>query len=429
MCAAPAVGADESLVYEPQAPPVGVATVPWRIRDRPRIPANVWFLGFTSLLTDISSEMVASVLPIYLLVQLGLSPLVFGALDGLSHGITALSRWVGGVLADRLRRYKEVAAVGYGLSAMCRLALLAAGGQVPALAAVVAADRVGKGIRTSPRDALISLSAPAEGLGSAFGVHRALDAAGAMLGPLVAFAVLAVAQARFDVVFVTAFSIAVVGLGVLVFFVSPVPASGQTGDDLRPSLRAAVSLFRLSDVRSTAALVSVLGLFTISDGFVYLALREEVAFAPSLFPLLFVGTSVSYMALAVPAGRLADRFGRLPVFLAGHLVLALTYAVLVNTPSSVLGAVVIVALLGAYYAATDGVVAALASGFLPAAVRGSGLAFIGTAHSLGRLCASVLFGWFWTQFGREAALGGFAVTLGVGVLSAAVILRGKQRLT
>jgi hypothetical protein len=301
-------------VYEPQAPPVAVAGVRWSILDTRRIPANVWFLGFTSLFTDISSEMVASVLPLYLVVQLGLSPLAFGTLDGLSHGVTAISRWSGGVLADRWRRHKEVAAVGYGVSAMCRLALLAAGGSLPALGAIVAADRIGKGVRTSPRDALISLSAPADGLGAAFGVHRSLDAAGAMLGPLVAFAVLALAQTRFDVVFLTAFSVAIVGLGVLIFFVSNSEIPARAADETRSSLIAAFSLFRRTDFRRATVLVSVLALFTIGDGFVFLALHDEVAFAPRFFPMLFAGTSVSYLMLALPAGRLADRVGRVPVF-------------------------------------------------------------------------------------------------------------------
>src|SRR6476659_8776731 len=122
-----------------------------------RISPTVWALGFTSLLTDVSSEMVASVLPMYLVLQLGISPVAFGVIDGLYQGMAALVRIVGGLLGDRWRRYKELASVGYGISAACRLLILAAGASWTTIAGVVAIDRIGKGLRTAPRDALISL--------------------------------------------------------------------------------------------------------------------------------------------------------------------------------------------------------------------------------------------------------------------------------
>ena len=154
------------------------------------VAPNVWLLGVTSMLTDVSSEMVASVLPMYLVFQLNLSPLAFGTLDGLYNGVSAATRWISGVAADRWGRHKELAAAGYGLSAVCRLGLIAAGGTYAAVAAAIAAERLGKGIRTAPRDALISLSAEPQQLAQSFGVHRALDSTGAMLGPIVAFALL-----------------------------------------------------------------------------------------------------------------------------------------------------------------------------------------------------------------------------------------------
>lgn len=168
-------------------------------RTRPRPPrgtgarravaGNVIALGAVSLVTDVSAEMVTAVLPLYLVVGLGVSPLAFGALDGLYQGASALSRLVGGHVADRAQRRKLVAGTGYALSAGCKLALLAA--TTPwAVGAVLAADHTGKGLRTAPRDALISLSCPPEEQGRAFGVHRAMDTAGALLGPLAAFAVL-----------------------------------------------------------------------------------------------------------------------------------------------------------------------------------------------------------------------------------------------
>ena len=163
--------------------------------------------------------MVASILPLYLVIGLGLSPFVFGVVDGLYPGVTALVRWGGGVLGDRTRQHKALAAFGYAVSTVSRLAWLLVGAHVPGIMATVTADRVGKGIRTAPRDALISLSTTSADLGAAFGVHRAMDAAGAMLGPLGAALIVALAPQRFDFIFVISFSLGIVGLAVLLLLV------------------------------------------------------------------------------------------------------------------------------------------------------------------------------------------------------------------
>jgi MFS family permease len=382
----------------------------WRM-----VPRNVWVLGLTSLLTDLSSEMVASVIPVYLVVHLHLSPLAFGALDGLYNGASAAMRWMSGILSDRWRRHKQVAFSGYFLSALSRIGLLAAGGNVTALAAVVAVDRMGKGIRTAPRDALISLSTTPNRLGQSFGVHRALDATGAMLGPVAAFAILAVLPGSFDVVFAASLAVAVVGLGVLMLFAENVTGAASQ-DSPRPSLRTAIGLLRQREFRNVVIVSAALAALTISDAFVYLALRDRLQFAPTLFPVLYVGTSLSYLLLAAPAGRLADRLGRPGMFLAGHLPLLALYWIMVEPPGSVAGVVLALALLGAYYAATDGVLAALASGLLPPALRGSGLALLATATSGARLLSSVGFGSIWVAMGKDPAILIFGVALSAVVV-------------
>src|SRR5450755_2089111 len=134
----------------------------------PTVSKTVWALGFTSLLTDISSEMVASILPVYLVLYVGISPVAFGMLDGIYQGAAALVSVVSGVLADRWRRHKEVAALGYGLSAACRLLILVAGNAWGIIAAIITLDRIGKGIRTAPRDSLISQRSPEPELATAF---------------------------------------------------------------------------------------------------------------------------------------------------------------------------------------------------------------------------------------------------------------------
>ena len=308
-------------------------------------------LGLTSLFTDISSEMVNAVLPLYLTLQLGFSPLQFGLVDGLYHGITALARIQGGLVADRNGRYKEVAGTGYALSAVCKAGLWSAGtGWVPTVGFLFL-DRLGKGIRTPPRDALISLSTPTSSLGEAFGVHRTLDTLGAFLGPILAFSLLALIPAAYDVVFVTSFFVAMIGFGVLFFFVSN--EVGRPRDTVRPvvSLGSIASLVRLPPFRAVLLAGGVLSIATVSDSFVYLILQRTAQLNPSFFPLLYVGTSLVYLSLAVPAGKLADRIGRPTLFLAGYGLLGCLYAVMLWPHFGSFGVAFSLFLLGAHYAA------------------------------------------------------------------------------
>jgi hypothetical protein len=249
----------------------------WRLFDV-RVSSTVVLLGLTSLFTDISTEMVSAVLPLYLVLHLGFTPFHFGLVDGLYQGVTALVRVAGGLIADRGRRYKEVAGFGYALSAACKLGLWSAGSAWLPTLGFLFLDRTGKGVRTAPRDALISLSSPPARLAEAFGVHRALDTAGALLGPIVAFGLLGLVPGAYDVIFVMSFCLAVVGLGVLLFFVSnatvPVEAPGPA-----VSLRAACRLLRRPGVRGVVVAGGLLSVATVSDAFVYLTFQRRALIA------------------------------------------------------------------------------------------------------------------------------------------------------
>jgi len=387
-----------------------------------RVSPVVWSLGFTSLLTDISSEMVTSILPMYLVVHLRVSPVAFGIIDGLYQGVSALLRVTAGFIGDRWRHHKRVAAVGYGLSAVCKLGLLAAGNGWTAIASIIALDRTGKGIRTAPRDALITLNSDARDLASAFGVHRALDAAGAMLGPLVAFLILAVRPSGFDIIFVASCCIAVIGVGVLLLFVdAPRPRAVPAGEP-KASPQAAIRLLRDPGFRSVAVAAGALNLATISDAFVFVVLQQRIGFSVVTFPLLYIGVSVVNCMIAVPGGAVADRWGRVRVFLGGHALLLALYALLLLPGGNLARVVLCVLLLGAYYAATDGVLSALLGAALPPHLCGSGLALVATATNGSRLGSSVLFGILWTAIGVNAAIGLFTLGLGVALAGAVWIL-------
>lgn len=374
-----------------------------RSRTSAGVGRTVVLLGVTSLLTDISSEMVATVLPLYLVYVAGFTPLQFGIVDGLYRGAAALVGLVSGFAADRRRRHKEVASVGYGLSAVCKLALVLVGGSAGAIGAIVMFDRVGKGIRTAPRDALISLSSSKERLGAAFGVHRAMDTTGAMTGPLIAFGLLALAPLAFHSVFLVSFCFAVAGLGVIVLLVPSRPAPAAE-PEAAPGLREMGRLLAQPRFRGVVVAAVLLGLTTISDAFLYLALQRHLDLPATAFPLLFVGASLAFMLLAVPAGRLADRVGRGRVFVLGYAALLPVYVSLVVPVGGAIALAVCLTLVGASYAATDGVLAALGAATLADEVRASGLAVIGTATNAARLVASVAFGAIWTLAGLDTAV-------------------------
>jgi MFS family permease len=387
-----------------------------------RVSRNVVLLGLTSLFTDISSEMVSTVLPLYLVYTRGLDPLQFGVVDGVYLGAGVLVRIASGFVADRWRRQKEMAVLGYGLSAVCKLLFLVVGSAWGALVGVVLADRTGKGIRTAPRDALISLSSDRDQLATSFGVHRALDTTGAMIGPLLAFGLLTLSPLDFRAIFVVSFCSAVVGLGILALFVEKPAPRGEREAEVAVSLRATAALLRVPRLRALVFAGAVLAAATISDAFLYLGLQHHLHFDSRYFPLLYVGTALSYMLLAVPLGRVADRWGRGRMFVGGYALLLVVYSSLL-LPSIGIGAIVVyLALFGAYYAATDGVLMALASAVVPAPLRTGGLALLGTATTLSRLLASVLFGALWTAFGIRAAALAFAGALVVGLATAAVAL-------
>ncbi|MGW1464348.1 MFS transporter [Streptomyces sp. NPDC002308] len=421
-------------------------------RRRVAVTPTVLALGTVSLITDVSSEMVTAVLPLYLVAGLGLSPLGFGLLDGVYNGFSALVRLVGGHFADRGGgRHKLVAVFGYGVSALCKPLLLMVHTLTP-IGLVLAADRTGKGLRTAPRDAMISLSSPPEARGRAFGVHRAMDTAGALLGPFAAFLILRATVDGYDAVFTVSFCVAVAGVLVLVLFVpskplapsgtlatsgplapsgahvpsralAPSPTSAPSGTGApraveaaerpRPTLRAALALLRHRRIRRIAVCALLLGLATVSDSFVYLLLQHRLGVPDRWFALMPVGTAAAFLLLALPLGRLADRVGAWQVFLAGHVALLGAYGLLLSSWHGAALPYVVLVLHGAFYAATDGVLMAAASQSVPEELRSSGLALIQTGQAFARFACSLAFGAAWTAWGDRTALLAAAVALAV----------------
>ena len=413
---------------------------------RDRVAPTVILLGLVSLFTDISSESLSAVLPLYLTAVLGLSPLAYGFVDGLYQGVSALVRILGGWLADRADRPKWVAFAGYGLSAVTKIALIPLHG-FAAVTAVITVDRLGKGVRTAPRDAMIAASTPAHALGRAFGVHRALDTAGAAIGPLVAFAILFWVPGDYTSVFVASFAAAMIGLAVLGLMVPDLrprraaartaqaaeepttkPDAQATAKQDAPSSRVTPSLRTMtrSGMGRLVAATSLLSVLAISDGFLYLSLQQRDDLAATWFPLLFVGTNVAYFALAIPFGRLSDRIGRAKVLVAGHLLLVGAYLCTAGPVGGLGMTLLTLLLLGAFYATTDGVLAALTSTLVPTEVRGVAIATTQTVVALGRFAFPLTFGVLWAWLGRGPAVLTYAVLLASAIPVAWWLLAGLR---
>lgn len=389
-------------------------------RHHSRLPANVCALGVTSLLTDISSEMVTSALPLIFILHLHASPAALGAVDGVQHGMAALARLVGGFFADRWRAYRLTAAVGYLLSAGCRVGFLLSAAPTH-FTSFLALDRVGKGVRTGPRDALLAASVPPSQRARAFGLHRSLDTAGAMLGPIATYCVLRALPNDYASVFV--FSLVFAGLGVFVLITYTTSPAAAPMLASQPVARETwTALWRAHGTRRLCLLSTLLGAATLGDSLIYLTLQRGFGFATQQLPLLYVATPAVCMCLAYPLGGLADRAGPRRVLGLGYLALLFVYGATLLPVSNWLGVVVGVGLLGLHYAATDGVFAALASDHLPAASRATGLSVLATLNSLGRVVGGTAFGLLWSNLSEASAVAIFAGAATILVVASGLLL-------
>ncbi|SFG90976.1 Major Facilitator Superfamily protein [Duganella sp. CF458] len=399
----------------------------WRSRRGARrqpgqaLPRTVYALGATSLLTDVSTEMVASVLPVYLMLALHLSPAEFGVADGLFRGGAAVAALLlGGLLTYGSGRSKLIAGAGYGMSVLAKLALLASGA-FAAIVACLALDRLGKGLRAAPRDTILAASVAPHQLGLAFGTHRAMDGAGALAGPLLAAGLLWLAPQQYTLLFLVALAFALAGMAVFGRLVpadaaGTLPASAPRAQD-RLALRTHWQRCLPPACRKLLAAAMLLSLFTVSEGMIYAQMQQSFALEPFMQPLLPVGTAAAFLLLAAPIGWLADRAGRLRVFVGAHIVLLPLYGLLWGAAGAtppVWQAAALVLLLGCYVAATDGVLMAAVAAAVPPAARGMSLALFAAGIAAAKLASSMLFGILWDRYDVTGAV----LVYGAGLLCA-----------
>jgi MFS family permease len=386
------------------------------------VSRTVVTLGMVSLITDISSEMVAAVLPLFVVVQLGMSPVNYGIVEGIYQVGSVITRIAGGYLGD-VRSPKLVAMSGYALSAVCKLFLVFATNLL-GLTAIVAVDRAGKGLRTAPRDAMIVTATPPELMGRAFGVHRSMDTFGALIGPLIAWGLLMLAVDDFTLVFLVSFCIALSAVAVIGFLDPERNNAAQSAKEQpKFDLASIKGALNAPAYRRLVIACAMLSLVTIADGFLYLILSRNDAIPTSLFPLLFVGTNVSYLLFALPLGNFADRIGKARVFMMGYGFLLIAYAGAATVPG-LAGVAVCLACLGLYYASTDGVLSALAAPLLPEHLRSTGLSVVQSTAAVGKAVSAVVFGFAWGVIDLKPTLWIFFVAMALAAIVSAYLLAG-----
>ncbi|WP_176506186.1 MULTISPECIES: MFS transporter [Pseudomonas] len=381
----------------------------------PKIPRSVWALGFVSMFMDISSEMIHALLPLYMVTVLGTSVVAVGFIEGIAEATASITKVFSGALSDRLGKRKLLTVVGYGLGALTKPVFPLASG-LEWLTAARFVDRIGKGIRGAPRDALVADVTPAELRGAAFGLRQTLDTVGAFLGPLLAIGLMWLTASHFQTVFWVAVIPAFVAVYILVAFVR----EPETAPSARP-VRSPLAWHELARLGPAYwRLTGLAMLFTLarfSEAFLLLR-AQDMGLAPLWAPAVLVLMALAYSLSAYPAGALSDRVGRRGVLMTGLGLLIAADLLLALMPGWA-GLALGVAAWGLHLGFTQGIFAALIADRAPASLRGTAFGLFNLLTGVALLGASVVAGLLWDGAGFQATFlvgAGFAGATLVGVM-------------
>ena len=385
------------------------------VTNKPRIPRNVWVLGIVSMFMDTSSEMIHALLPVLLVGTLGVTAFSLGIIEGIAEGTASITKIFSGVLSDRWSRRKPLIVLGYGLAALTKPLFPLAGSAMTVFAARFL-DRIGKGIRGAPRDALVADEVLPEHRGAAYGLRQSLDTIGGFAGPLIAVALMALLAFDLHHVLWIACIPALLAVLTLVLGVREPPGTARA-----PGRGNPLSGFRASDYpRRFWALVALVLLFTLmrfSEAF--LILRASAGGLETKWvPLTLVVMSATYLLTAYPAGRLSDRMSRHVLLAVGCAVMLVADLLLAFAPSMP-WVFVGIAVWGVHMGLTEGLLSALTADYAPAHLRGTAFGLVNLARGLMQIVASAVAGGLWT-------LSGPALTFGVG--AALAVLTGAAAL-
>jgi MFS family permease len=382
-----------------------MAAASYRLRD---IPAGVWALGFVSMLMDVSSEMIHALLPIYLVTVLGTSALTVGVIEGIAEATASIIKVFSGALSDWMGRRKLLAVIGYGLAAFTK-PIFPLASTIGWLVAARFIDRVGKGIRGAPRDALVADLAPAHLRGASFGLRQSLDTIGAFIGPLLAIALMWLTADNFTAVFWVAVIPAFISLALIMFAVREPRRPPELRKVSAPLSKA--ELGRLGTAYWWVVIIAtVFTLARFSEAFLILR-AQSVGLPLALVPAVLVVMNIVYALAAYPAGVLSDRGDRVTVLIGGFLLLVAADVALAFA-SGVLGVMIGVALWGLHMGFTQGLLAALIADAAPPELRGTAFGVFNLLTGVALLAASVIAGALWDAIGPQGTfLAGAAFTL------------------
>ncbi|MDR3513314.1 MAG: MFS transporter [Caulobacteraceae bacterium] len=388
------------------------------------VPRAVWALGFVSMFMDVSSEMIHSLLPVFLVSSLGASTVLVGLIEGISETTVAITKVFSGWLSDRLGRRKLLAVIGYGLAAATKPVFPLAASPMQVLGARVV-DRFAKGMRGAPRDALIADITPKALTGAAFGLRQSLDTVGAVGGPLLAMGLMVLLSGHIRAVFAWAVVPGAIAVLLLLFGVEE-PDRAETRAEARAPIRWAEVRGMGAGVWTVVAVGVVFTLARFSEAFLVLR-AQNVGLPVGLVPLIMVVMNVVYASVSAPVGSLSDRIGRRALLAAGLAVLVaadLVLALFASVPGALAGA----ALWGLHLGLTQGLFSALIADAAPARLRGTAFGVFNLATGVALLAASALAGEVWDHAGPAATfLTGGGLALATLLAVAAVAARSRPR--
>ena len=393
-------------------------SVTWR-----DVPATVWTLGFVSLLMDISSELIHSLLPVFLTSVVGASMVDVGLIEGIAEATAAIAKVFSGALSDRIGKRKLLVGIGYGLAAVTKPVFPLASTAWEVLAARFV-DRIGKGIRDAPRDALIADVTPSAIRGASYGIRQALDTVGGFAGPLSAVALMGLYADNFRAVFWWALVPAALAVLLIVVGVREPDGTRATAEHGWPIRKQ--ELRRMSPAFWIVIAIGVVfALARFSQAFLVLKAQAE-GLALALIPLVLVWMNLVYALTATPAGILSDKIGRVNVLLCGLGAMVVADLALAFVPG--LGGTIIgVGLWGLYLGFSQGLLSALVADTAPEDLRGTAFGLFNLVTGGALLVASVLAGWLWYDFGPTATFSAGAVLSGLAILLMAFGIKAGPR--
>jgi len=380
---------------------------------------NIYALGLVSFFTDISSEMVFSVLPVFILSLPGSSPAFLGLIEGVAEALSYALRSISGFWSDKFRRRKLLILIGYGFSNVVK-PFFAVASTVWDTLWIRLGDRVGKGIRTAPRDALISESVSSERSGAAFGLHRTLDQSGAIAGPLIASGLLIYLGYTVRDIFWISFIPGAIALIIIVFFVKETIPKAGAKFELLKGVRDTLT----PDYRRLLIVVAMFSVGAFNFSFILLN-AQDLGVAADLLPVVYALVNVAHTLIAIPAGRLSDRIGKEKVLVGGYVLFLASTVLIFLEPRNLLFAYLIAAVYGLYQGVVETVQRAMVPNYAKTGLRGTAYGVYYLVVGVSFFISNAAAGWLWNSYGSSTAALYSMMMASAAVVSMALFLRNR----